>query len=160
MLEACHQRVHRMLGLMQRLAAHLAEKGADDSAQQAARDVMRYFDLAAPAHHEDEECHVLPLLRRLGQSALADRLHADHGAMAPIWAAARADLQRVADGDWPPADTAAAAARWQAMATLYAAHIEAEETAAYPAALAATDAAARHAMGDEMSRRRGLPGLA
>jgi len=160
MLEACHQRVHRMLGLMQRLAAHLGEKGADASAQQAARDVMRYFDLAAPAHHEDEERHVLPLLRRLGQSALADRLHADHGAMTPVWTAVRTDLQRVADGAWPAADTAAAAARWQAMAALYAAHIEAEESAAYPAAQAATDAAARHAMGDEMSRRRGLPGLA
>ena len=96
MLEACHQRVHRMLGLLQRLAAHLRESGADANAQQAARDVMRYFDLAAPAHHEDEERHVLPRLRQGDQAALADRLHDDHARMSATWATVRADLVRVA----------------------------------------------------------------
>ena len=81
-----------MLDLTQRLAAHLLETGADASAQQAARDVMRYFDLAAPAHHEDEERHVLPQLREQGQAALADRLHADHALMSTTWATVRADL--------------------------------------------------------------------
>lgn len=160
MLEACHQRVHRMLGLLQRLAAHLRESGADANAQQAARDVMRYFDLAAPAHHEDEERHVLPRLRQGDQAVLADRLHDEHARMATTWAAVRADLVRVAEGGWQATDLDAAAARWQAMAALYAAHIEAEESAAYPAVRKSTDAAALHAMGDEMARRRGLPGLA
>jgi len=160
MLEACHQRVHRMLDLTRRLAAHLLETGADASAQQAARDVMRYFDLAAPAHHEDEERHVLPHLREQGQAALADRLHADHTLMSTTWATVRADLQRVADGTWHAADLGAAAARWQAMASLYRAHIEAEESSAYPAVNDVTDAATRRAMGDEMARRRGLPGAA
>ena len=98
MLVACHQRVLRMLDLTQRLAAHLREAGADADAQQAARDVMRYFDLAAPAHHEDEERHVLPRLRQGGQAALADRLHADHTLMSATWAAVRADLSA-----WPTA---------------------------------------------------------
>ena len=159
MLEACHQRVHRMLDLMQRLAAHLREAGADADAQQAARDVMRYFDLAAPAHHEDEERHVLPRLRQDGQAALAERLHDEHTRMSTTWATVRADLQRVAEGRWQAAELDAAAARWQAMAALYRAHIEAEEGAAYPAVRDAIDAAARHEMGDEMARRRGLPGL-
>ncbi|MDO8419277.1 MAG: hemerythrin domain-containing protein [Rubrivivax sp.] len=160
MLEACHQRVLRMLDLTQRLAAHLREAGADASAQQAARDVMRYFDLAAPAHHEDEERHVLPRLRQGGRAALADRLHADHTQMSATWATVRADLQRVADGTWQLAELDAAVARWQAMAVHYRAHIEAEESAAYPAVRDATDAAARRDMGDEMARRRGQPGLA
>ncbi|MDP1650303.1 MAG: hemerythrin domain-containing protein [Rubrivivax sp.] len=159
MLEACHQRVHRMLDLTQRLAAHLRETGADASAQQAALDVMRYFDLAAPAHHEDEERHVLPRLRQDGQAALAERLHDEHTLMSTTWAAVRADLQRVADGAWQAADLDAAAARWQDMAMLYRAHIEAEEGAAYPAVRNAVDAATRREMGDEMARRRGLPGL-
>ncbi|MDZ7589224.1 MAG: hemerythrin domain-containing protein [Rubrivivax sp.] len=160
MLEACHQRVHRMLGLLQRLAGHLRESGADASAQQAARDVMRYFDLAAPAHHEDEERHVLPWLRQAGQAALADRLHDEHTRMSATWAAVRADLQAVAEGGWQAADLDAAAARWQAMAALYAAHIEAEESTAYPAVRKSADRVALRAMGDEMARRRGLPGRA
>jgi len=160
MLEACHQRVHRMLGLLQRLAAHLHESGADANAQQAARDVMRYFDLAAPAHHEDEERHVLPRLRQLGRAALADRLHDEHTRMSATWSGVRADLHRVAEGAWTATDMDAAVARWQDMAALYAAHIEAEESAAYPAVREATDGATQRAMGDEMARRRGLPGLA
>ena len=159
MLEACHQRVHRMLGLLQRLEAHLRDTGADANAQQAARDVMRYFDLAAPAHHEDEERHVLPHLREWGQAALADRLHAEHERMSAAWAEVRADLQRVAGGDWAPDGLDAAAARWQAMAALYGAHIEAEESQAYGVVREGIDAATRRAMGDEMARRRGLPGL-
>jgi hypothetical protein len=47
-LAACHERVERMLALIQRLQQHLQDTGCDDSARQAARDVMRYFDLAAP----------------------------------------------------------------------------------------------------------------
>lgn len=158
MLEACHQRVHRMLALMERLAAHLREAGADAQAQQAARDVMRYFDLAAPAHHEDEERHVLPRLRQLGQTVLADRLHADHETMSATWSAVRTELQRVAEGHVPAAGVDAVAARWQAMAVLYGAHIDVEESAAYPAVRELVDAAARRTMGDEMARRRGQPG--
>jgi hemerythrin-like domain-containing protein len=159
MLEACHQRVHRMLGLLQRLAAHLRESGADANAQQAARDVMRYFDIAAPAHHEDEERHVLPRLRENGQALLADRLHDEHTRMSVTWGDVRVDLFRVTEGGWQAAELDAAAARWQAMATLYAAHIEAEESAAYPAVRDVADAAALRAMGDEMARRRGMPGV-
>jgi len=44
------------------------------------------------------------------------------------------------------------------MAVLYRAHIEAEESAAYPAVRNAVDAAALREMGDEMARRRGQPG--
>jgi hemerythrin-like domain-containing protein len=160
MLEACHQRVHRMLALLDRLAAHLADHGADADARQAARDVMRYFDRAAPAHHEDEERHILPRLQALGQGALAARLHAEHQTMSDTWATVRADLLSIADGGWRADTLDAARSRWQAMAALYRAHIHAEEQAAYPAVQAVVDATARRGMGDEMARRRGLPGIA
>ena len=62
MLEACHERVQRSLDLLQRLTDYLHTHACDDSARQAARDVLRYFDMAAPLHHEDEELHVFPLL--------------------------------------------------------------------------------------------------
>ena len=74
MLSACHERVQRSLALLQRLQDHLASHGADPQARDAARDVMRYFDIAAPAHHEDEERHVLPVLRAQGEDAFAAQL--------------------------------------------------------------------------------------
>jgi hemerythrin-like domain-containing protein len=153
MLEACHQRVVRMLTLLDRLAAHVAEQGADLPAQQAARDVMRYFDQAGPAHHEDEERHVLPRLRAQGRADLADRLHADHETMRHAWSAVRADLQRVAAGCLPDGD---AAPRWRDYAALYEQHLRSEEAMAYPAVRAALAPGDEETMGREMAARRGL----
>jgi hemerythrin-like domain-containing protein len=153
MLAACHERVERMLGLLQRLAEHLVDKGADEPARQAARDVMRYFDIAGPAHHEDEERHVFPALLSVGDvglSAVVERLHAEHLQMVTAWATLRQELARIADaGD-------ATATHWQAFAALYRTHIETEEGVAYPAALRALSSDARAAMGREMAQRRGV----
>lgn len=60
MLDACHERVGRMLRLLHKLRAHLQASGWDAQAAEAARDVLRYFNEAAPRHHEDEERHVFP----------------------------------------------------------------------------------------------------
>ena len=60
MLDACHERVERMLRLLHKLRAHLQASGWDAQAAEAARDVLRYFNEAAPRHHEDEERHVFP----------------------------------------------------------------------------------------------------
>jgi hemerythrin-like domain-containing protein len=159
MLEACHQRVERMLGLLERLAAHLQEAGPDGPAQQAAQDVMRYFDTAGPAHHEDEERHVFPVLRAAGEASLLARLQQDHLTMAAAWALLRQDLQAVTGGNAAAMD-ATRNARWRDFAALYRAHIELEEAQAYPGARPRLDAAAERAMGREMAERRGVPGPA
>jgi Hemerythrin HHE cation binding domain len=62
MLATCHERVRRMLTLQAKLQQQLLDQGCDEPARQAARDVMRYFDIAAPLHHQDEELHVFPPL--------------------------------------------------------------------------------------------------
>lgn len=158
MLQACHERVERMLGLLERLAAHLDTVGGDDAARRAAQDVMRYFDLAGPAHHEDEERHVLPRLAASPQAdlrALAQRLHRDHLAMAAQWQAVRADLVAVAAGPGPAAPDAARTARWRGFAALYREHVRAEEDQAYPAARAGLEGRSEAAMGREMATRRG-----
>lgn len=162
MLGACHERVRRSLALLRRLAAHLRTEGADASARSAAGDVLRYFDQAAPAHHEDEERHVLPLLLAAGDPALAGlagRLRADHECMAQAWARARPGLAALAAGEaWPGAAAAAGAhfELWDAFAALYDSHLEAEDGVAFPAAAALMGAAARQAMGEEMAGRRGV----
>jgi hemerythrin-like domain-containing protein len=158
MLEACHERVHRMLALLVRLREHLAKQGADVQAQQAARDILRYFDQAAPQHHLDEELHVFPPLLAQADAetvAVVTRLQQDHRQMESRWEAARQVLLRIAEGalDQPGAEDNEAL---DAFAGLYDSHIEAEERIAYPAAQGVLDETARTAMGQEMMRRRGV----
>ncbi|MBL8305054.1 MAG: hemerythrin domain-containing protein [Rubrivivax sp.] len=155
MLAACHERVERMLALLEKLEAHVAQHGSDAAAAQAARDVMRYFDQAGPAHHEDEERHVFPPL--LQDPAVADavrRLQAEHGQMEAQWPGVRADLVALEGGSGalPPG----AAARWSTYAALYRRHILLEDGVVYPAARQRLDDATQAAMGEEMARRRGV----
>lgn len=159
MLAACHERVERMLTLLLRLAEHLPAHGADEQAKSAAQDVMRYFDVAGPAHHEDEERHIFPtLLRQPGAplKPLVRHLKAEHLAMARQWAEVRADLVAVTQGQGTL--SAAALARWQAFAALYRGHIQAEDEQAYVAAQGVMDDTAQAAMGREMAQRRGVQG--
>ncbi len=154
MLEACHERVERSLRLLLRLAEHLARQGADEQARDAGRDILRYFDLAAPQHHEDEERHVLPRLRELGQVDLADRLASEHRQMHVAYQAIRGGLVALRDQAVRPT-----AAGWQAFADLYRAHIALEESSAYPPVRAQALAVELTEMGVEMSgRRQARPG--
>ena len=160
MLEACHERVLRSLALLQKLQDYLHDHPCDDSARQAARDVLRYFDMAAPLHHEDEELHVFPpLLERGGADTVAAvrQLQQDHEAMSANWQAARALLQALAEGaqeSFSAADEAVLAR----FAGVYAEHIRLEEDLVYPAARALLAPEAAQAMGAEMRRRRGAAG--
>ena len=99
LLEACHERVLRSLALLQKLQDYLHDHRCDDSARQAARDVLRYFDIAAPLHQEDEELHVFPLLLERGTAevaAIVRQLQGDHVRMEAHWQAARVLLQALA----------------------------------------------------------------
>jgi hemerythrin-like domain-containing protein len=150
--------MHRMLALLSRLREHLQAHGADEQVQQAARDVMRYFDQAAPAHHRDEELHVFPALLAQGHPdtvAIVKRLQHDHLQMESRWAAARKVLMTIASGELnspaPEEDGAL-----DAFGDLYGGHIEAEEQIAYPAAAALLQGAPLEAMSRDMMARRGL----
>lgn len=159
MLTTCHGRVDRMLALLQRLRTHLQGGHADEPARQAARDVMRYFDVAAPHHHQDEERHVFPALAASGDAALvqlAASLQADHVQMVAMWVAVRPGLQALATGHWAADRASATFADWQAFDALYREHAAREDTQAYPAARALSSSAAQAAMGQEMARRRGV----
>lgn len=157
MLLACHERVQRTLALLARLVDYLRSDGCDASARQAARDVLRYFDIAAPLHHEDEERHVFPPLLAQGESAVAAavrRLQADHEAMHAHWQAARTRLLALADGQ-ADAFTTEDEALFARFAAGYAEHIRTEEDLVYPAARTLLSDAALAAMGADMRQRRG-----
>ena len=157
MLSACHERVERTLDVLERLRRHVATHGPDTQAAQAARDVLRYFDLAAPQHHLDEERHVLPALRASGDAqlqALAERLHDDHRRMEAAWAAARTILSAIVEGrlDRLQHDDRTVLAGF---ANLYSGHIAAEEGTAFPEAARRLDDTAVRTMGADMRTRRG-----
>lgn len=162
MLGACHERVERMLALLARLQQHLLAHGLDDAARQAARDVMRYFDLAAPLHHQDEELHVFPPLLAgpdAGLRAVVQRLLQDHRDMEAAWPLARRVLQAISDSaaaDWTPLGPERSAAL-NRFAALYVRHLVDEDQLAYPAAQAALTDDALRAMSLDMMQRRGVP---
>ncbi|MDP2819862.1 MAG: hemerythrin domain-containing protein [Polaromonas sp.] len=162
MLGACHERVERMLALLARLQQHLLAQGLDDAARQAARDVMRYFDLAAPLHHQDEELHVFPPLRAGPDAdlrALVQRLLQDHRDMEAAWRPARSVLLAIAGSTaagWTPLDPARTAAL-NRFAALYVRHLADEDQLAYPAAQSTLTDDALLTMSRDMMQRRGMP---
>ena len=160
MLDACHERVERMLGLLGKIREHVKTHGADEQARQAARDVMRYFDQAGPHHHEDEERHVFPPLlaqRDPAVVAVVIRLKQDHREMEAQWALVRAALMALAEAveGWP-GFSAEDGQRFDAYDGLYRRHLVDENGVVYPAARSVIRGEALQAMSAEMMARRGV----
>ena len=159
MLLGCHRRIEKKLATLRNLAAHLVAKGISAEASVAAQSVLRYFDVSAAHHHEDEETDLFPMLeRRIGDAAererfaeLDARTRAEHREMENLWARLRRPLEGVAEGlmrTLPEADV-------EAFIALYQRHIEAEErviVALMERWLGATDFAV---LGRAMAARRG-----
>jgi hemerythrin-like domain-containing protein len=159
MLLACHERVERMLDLLTRLRSHLTQIGCDAQASTAAADVMRYFDLAAPQHHLDEEFHVFPAVLALQDGRLdllVYRLKQDHLEMEKSWVQVSKALARVVDSGfkaWMPFSDAEHT-HMDAFVAIYKDHIQNEEGRVYPAAKRALDSEQLQVMSRDMVRRR------
>jgi len=88
LLRACHERIFQHCDMVENLAAHLAGKGVDLEATEAAAKIRRYFSVAAKHHHEDEEQDLFPRLSRQSLK-LADLIHTlkqDHAQLEALWA--------------------------------------------------------------------------
>ncbi len=88
LLLACHDKVLRFTSLLRRLGAHVSRHGADHQAAEAALSIMRYFDIAAPLHHQDEEDDLFPALRVLGHPQVdltIDFLAREHEQLDSVW---------------------------------------------------------------------------
>lgn len=159
MLDACHDRVRRSLDLLRRLRDYLRGHGhgCDDSARQAARDVLRYFDIAGPHHHEDEERHVFPPLQQHADALVRDavvQLQADHVQMHDQWQRLRAVLLAWRDAEPAPAITDADRTLVRDFVAAYQRHIRLEESVVYPAARPLFSPAELERIGTEMAQRR------
>ncbi len=155
LLRACHEKVVRFTTLAQRLQAHVRVKGVDEQAREAAQAVLRYFTLAAPLHHADEEDNLFVALRLLEQAPLTariDALQAEHDALGQRWAEVRPWLEAIATGQAP----AGPEPDVDEFATRYREHAHAEETEVYPHAAELSPATLR-ALADAMVARRQPP---
>jgi hemerythrin-like domain-containing protein len=157
--EACHERVQRMVGLLERLLEHLRVHGADESARVTATSIRRYFDEAAPRHHEDEEIDLFPRLQAKVSGAPAERIHqaiatlrADHEELHGIWTQLRLALQAVERGEPATFDEAAVAI----FVTRYRTHIELEESVLAPALARVLGKRELAKIGRAMAARRGV----
>jgi hemerythrin-like domain-containing protein len=159
---ACHERVRRMTGLLERLREHIAHMGADDAARVTATTIRRYFTEAAPRHHQDEEVDLFPLLRqrlpaqapeRAAEVAAAlDRLEADHISLGAIWDRLQPGLAAIERGE--PAALDGDDVR--AFAAGYRAHCEVEDTVVADALRLCLTEADLDALGQAMAERRGV----
>jgi hemerythrin-like domain-containing protein len=159
MLAECHRRVERQCATLARLVPHLAARGSDAAAAEAATAVMRYFDTAAPNHHADEEDDLFPALLEsmAGSDAVCLReiiasLSADHRELDRRWAALRRVLEPVAAG----LPGALSADDVKSFADLYARHIAREEGELLPMAERLLADADLDRIGASMRCRRGL----
>lgn len=159
MLAACHGRIEQQCATLRRLGPYLALHGADAQAQTAAAAVLRYFDIAAPAHHADEEQDLFPALieAMAGSDAvcinqLVTRLRAEHRGLEHAWARLRGTLARVAAGT-PDEDFESMAADF---VRLYEQHLAVEEVELLPMAARLIGDAELDRMGAAMRMRRGV----
>jgi hemerythrin-like domain-containing protein len=119
---------------------------------------LRYFTLAAPLHHADEDEDLFVALRQLDLAPLTariDALQAEHDALGRHWAEVRPWLEAIAAGQAPGATQPDV----EAFATRYRAHAQAEETEVYPHAAQLSPATLR-ALADAMVARRLPPSTA
>jgi pyridoxamine 5'-phosphate oxidase len=159
---ACHERVRRMIGLLQRLAAHLETNGADDEARTTATAIRRYFDEAAPRHHDDEEADLFPRLRNALMQLEPDEaaqlvvalatLETDHLDLSAMWRVLRQALARIEGGQRAVIDGPTISI----FVSRYRAHMEIEESVVEPALKKLLKKADLDAIGHSMAQRRGV----
>lgn len=162
MLAACHGRIEAQLHTLRRLLVHLPAHGADRAAREAAAAVTRYFDLAAPQHHADEEDDLFPaLLESMAGSdavclrAITNGLVADHRQLERAWADLRARLSQLQAGDANALLTDGAHAA-QAFIGAYETHLAREDRELLPLAARLLSDAELDRIGLAMRQRRGL----
>ncbi len=158
-LKHCHDRIRKQLATLDKLGAHLAVHGADEQSRQAAAAVIKYFEQAAPLHHEDEEQNLIPMLQATAQgedaallAQLAPGIIAEHHQMDAMWQGLHEQLRAIADGS----GTLLRETDARRFADTYAAHMEREESHIAPMAKRLFSAEQMAQLGAAMQARRGI----
>ncbi|MBR7783136.1 hemerythrin domain-containing protein [Undibacterium luofuense] len=155
----CHERIRKQLTTLDKLVSYLPDRGVDESVQAAAKAVLKYFNKAAPLHHQDEEVDLLPALRATVQGEDAHLLEKatttilqHHKEMDRLWQTLRAQLEALEDGsgyDLSAADV-------EDFSALYREHMALEEGQIAPLAMRVLSEQQMRELGASMQERRGI----
>ncbi|MDO4640149.1 MAG: hemerythrin domain-containing protein [Neisseria sp.] len=104
MLYACHGKVRRFCSQVDMLPAYIAEHGRNEIVQQAVKQIIQYFDIAAPLHHQDEEDDFFPLLLQYAPQALAniEELKRQHETLHANWTALKIEFNQMSSDSKHP----------------------------------------------------------
>ena len=155
LLRACHQRMLAQCDLLERLVAHVADKGVDAEAKGAIGRVLTYFNTSAVHHHQDEEQDLFPPLARQSLK-LADIVYAlrkQHVALNESWDRLGTLLKKSGELAERQAEFAQ---QVQQFCALYRDHIRKEENELLALAQHILSTQQLAAIGDSMARRRGV----
>lgn len=153
LLRACHDRISQHCDTLQRLAVHIAEKGVDQEAREAAAQVHRYFTVAGKHHSQDEEQDLFPRLARQSLK-LADLIHQlkqEHEAIDALWEPLAPLLSRPASIE----DSSAFSEQAKQFTDAYRAHIRKENEDLLNMAQHIFSSDELKQIGEKMAERRG-----
>jgi hemerythrin-like domain-containing protein len=160
LLSDCHRRIEMFLGILEKVAADIEHRLADDT-RRGLESALRYFREAAPKHTADEENSVFPRLRRSGNSEVSaaltilETLEQDHR---------RADLLHaqvytlgnrcLEDGRLSLPEAQQFRAAVAELASIYTQHIGIEDDQIFPIAARILSQSDKAVIADEMALRR------
>lgn len=100
MLYACHSKVKHFCKQLRILPEYLAKNGVDQALKNDVQQILNYFNLSAPLHHEDEECDFFPALLQVQPQAQAevDELENQHKLLHQNWALLSVQLEALVAG--------------------------------------------------------------
>lgn len=87
MLYACHNRVKSFCRQLSILPEYLAKNGVNQAVKNDVQQILTYFNLAAPLHHDDEEKDFFPALLKYAPQAQKniDELEQQHVVLHSNW---------------------------------------------------------------------------
>ena len=155
MLYACHDKVRVFCEQLDALPGYIASHGHSHAALNTIHGIVRYFEIAGPAHHQDEEDELFPLIlaRQPEAAPKIEQLLGEHGYLHSRWNAIRDDLLAFSEGKLEQLN----GAEILEFTRLYREHAQREEAWLFPVAgtLISEDELAE--AGKRMAARRTAP---
>lgn len=160
LLTSCHEKILHFSSALVKLSEKLQQQGWSDNSNVSAGQIRRYFNIAAPEHHKDEELHLFPAIIALDKDLQDPEIKTQLGLINLM-------IKEHVETDalWETLDNLLASHseafdELNAMAIQYAAelaqHAELENTEIFTFAEQRIDKATFEQMGKDIAKRRGI----